>query len=94
MRRLGIPAASASLSSSAAAPDSDAGSRAALLGGKPQEWNEPVVSVHEGRTVAHLNGDRIADLRAAAGEGPVAIDLVGEGSQVFLKSVEIVGPAR
>jgi hypothetical protein len=31
---------------------------------------------------------------AAAAEGPVAIDLVGEGSQVLLKSVEILGPAR
>ncbi|HUR39252.1 MAG TPA: DUF1080 domain-containing protein [Planctomycetota bacterium] len=84
----------AGLSFGAAAPDSDAGSRIALLGGKPQEWNELVVSVHEGRTVAHLNGDRIADLKGAPAEGPVAIDLVGEGSQVLLKSVEILGPAR
>ena len=84
----------AGLSFGAAAPDSDAGSRLALLGGKPQEWNELIVSVHEGRTVAHLNGDRIADLKAAAVEGPAAIDLVGEGSQVLLKSVEILGAAR
>jgi len=84
----------AGLSFGAAAPDSDAGSRIALLGGKPQDWNELIVSVHEGRTVAHLNGDRIADLKAPVTEGPAAIDLVGEGSQVLLKSVEILGAAR
>ncbi len=84
----------AGLSFGAASPDSDAGSRIALLGGKPQDWNELVVSVHEGRTVAHLNGDRIADLKGALTEGPAAIDLVGEGSQVLLKSVEILGAAR
>jgi hypothetical protein len=44
--------------------------------------------------VAHLNGDRIADLKGAVVEGPAAIDLVGEGSQVLLKSVELLGPAR
>lgn len=84
----------AGLSFGAATPDSDAGSRIALLGGKPQDWNELIVSVHEGRTVAHLNGDRIADLKGAVVEGPAAIDLVGEGSQVLLKSVELLGPAR
>ena len=84
----------AGLSFGAATPDSDAGSRIGLLGGKPQEWNELIVSVHEGRAVAHLNGDRIADLRAAAVAGPAAIDLVGEGSQVLLKSVEILGAAK
>jgi len=41
----------------------DAGQRrgargSVLLGGKPQDWNELIVSVHEGRMVAHLNGDR------------------------------------
>jgi hypothetical protein len=84
----------AGLSFGASVPDSDAGSRIALLGGKPQDWNELIVSVHEGRTVVHLNGDRIADLKGARTEGPVAIDLVGEGSQVLLKSVELLGPAR
>lgn len=84
----------AGLSFGAAVPDSDAGSRIGLLGGKPQDWNELIVSVREGRTVAHLNGDRIADLRAAVPEGPAAIDLVGEGSQVLLKSVEILGAPR
>ncbi|HZE96127.1 MAG TPA: DUF1080 domain-containing protein [Planctomycetota bacterium] len=84
----------AGLSYGAATPDSDAGSRLGLLGGKPQEWNELILSVHEGRTVAHLNGDRIADLKGAVVEGPAAIDLVGEGSQVLLKSIEILGPAR
>lgn len=83
----------AGLSFGAATPDSDAGSRIGLLGGKPQDWNELIVSVHEGRTVAHLNGDRIADLRSPAVEGPVAIDLVGEGSQVLLKSIELLGAA-
>jgi len=84
----------AGFSFGAAAPDSDTGSRIGLLGGKPQDWNELIVSVHEGRTLAHLNGDRIADLKAAVTEGPAAIDLVGEGSQVLLKSVDILGPAR
>ena len=79
---------------SAATPDSDAGSRIALLGDRSKDWNELIVSVHEGRTVAHLNGDRTYDVRAGAvPEGPVAIDLVGEGSQVLLKSVDILGPA-
>ena len=70
------------------------GSRVALIGGKPQEWNELVVSVHDGRTVVHLNGDRVSDVKAPVAPGPAAIDLVGEGSQVLLKSVEILGAAR
>ena len=84
----------AGLSFGAPVPDSDVGSRIALLGGKPQDWNELIVSVHEGRTVVHLNGDRLSDLKGAPAEGPAAIDLVGEGSQVLLKSVEILGSAR
>jgi len=84
----------ASVSFGAAAPDGDAGSRVALIGGRPQDWNELVVSAHEGRAVVHLNGDRIADLRAAAVEGPASLEMVGEGSRVLLKSVEILGPAR
>lgn len=83
----------AGLSFGAAAPDSDTGSRIGLLGGTAQDWNELIVSVHEGRTVAHLNGNRIADVRGVVVAGPAAIDLVGEGSQVLLKSVEILGPA-
>lgn len=83
----------AGLSFGAATPDADTGSRIGLLGGKPQDWNELIVSVHEGRTVAHLNGDRITDVKGVVVEGPAAIDLVGEGSQVLLKSVEILGPA-
>jgi len=84
----------ASLSFGAAAPDGDAGSRAGLVGGRPQDWNELVVSVHSGRTVVHLNGDRIADLKSGGGEGPAAIEMVGEGSQVQLKSVDLLGPPR
>lgn len=84
----------ASFSFGAATPDGDAGSRVGLLGGKPQEWNELVVSAHGGRAVVHLNGDRIADLRIGAGQGPAAIEMVGEGSQVLLKSVDLLGPAR
>jgi hypothetical protein len=84
----------AGLSFGAATPDSDVGSRVALIGGKPQEWNELVVSVHDGRTVVHLNGDRVSDVKAPVAPGPAAIDLVGEGSQVLLKSVEILGAAR
>ncbi len=85
----------AGLSFGAATPDSDAGSRIALLGDRSKDWNELIVSVHEGRTVAHLNGDRTYDVKAGGvPEGPVAIDLVGEGSQVLLKSVEILGPAK
>ncbi|HLY11681.1 MAG TPA: DUF1080 domain-containing protein [Planctomycetota bacterium] len=84
----------AGVSFGAAVPDSDVGSRIGLVGGKPQEWNELIVSVHEGRTVVHLNGDRTSDLKGAVTEGPAAIDLVGEGSQVLLQSVEILGPAR
>jgi len=84
----------ASLSFGAPLPDGDAGSRIGLVGGRPQEWNELVVSVHSGRTVVHLNGDRIADLKSGTGEGPAAIEMVGEGSQVQLKSVDLLGPAR
>jgi hypothetical protein len=84
----------AGLSFGATTPDGDAGSRIALAGGRAQEWNDLVVSLHEGRAVVHLNGDRIADLRSATAEGPAAIEMVGEGSQVLLKSVEILGPAR
>jgi len=84
----------ASLSFGAATPDGDAGSRVGLVGGRPQEWNELVVSVHGGRAVVHLNGDRIADFKVGAGEGPAAIEMVGEGSRILLKSVELLGPAR
>jgi hypothetical protein len=84
----------ASLSFGAATPDGDAGSRVGLVGGRAQEWNELVVSVHSGRTVVHLNGDRIADLKSGTGEGPAAIEMVGEGSQVQLKSVDLLGPPR
>jgi hypothetical protein len=84
----------ASLSFGAASPDGDAGSRVGLVGGRPQDWNELVVSVHSGRTVVHLNGDRIADLKSGSGEGPVAIEMVGEGSQVQLKSVDLLGSPR
>ena len=84
----------ASVSFGAATPDGDAGSRVGLVGGRPQEWNELVVSVHGGRAVVHLNSDRVADFRVAAGEGPAAIEMVGEGSRLLLKSVELLGPAR
>lgn len=84
----------AGISFGATTPDGDAGSRVALVGGKPQDWNELVVSLHEGRTVVHLNGDRIADLKTATAEGPVAIEMVGEGSRVLLQSAELLGPAR
>jgi hypothetical protein len=84
----------AGVSFGAAAPDGDSGSRVALIGGKPQEWNELVVSAHEGRAAVHLNGDRIADLRIGTGQGPIAIEMVGEGSQVLLKSVDLLGPPR
>ena len=84
----------ASLSFGAATPDGDAGSRIGLVGGRPSDWNELVVSVHSGRAVVHLNGDRIADLKSGTGEGPAAIEMVGEGSQVLLKSVDLLGPPR
>jgi hypothetical protein len=84
----------ASLSFGAAAPDGDVGSRIGLLGGRAQDWNDLVVSVHDGRAVIHLNGDRVADLKSAAAEGPAAIEMVGEGSQVLLKSIEILGAPR
>jgi len=84
----------ASLSFGAAAPDGDAGSRVGLVGSRAQDWNDLVVSIREGRAVVTLNGDRIADLKSGAAEGPAAIEMVGEGSQVLLKSVEILGPAR
>lgn len=84
----------ASVSFGAATPDGDAGSRVGLVGGRPQEWNELVVSAHAGRAVVHLNGDRIADLKTGAGEGPAAIEMVGEGSRILLKSVDLLGPAR
>jgi 3-keto-disaccharide hydrolase len=84
----------ASLSFGAATPDGDAGSRIGLVGGRPQDWNELVVSVHSGRAVVHLNGDRIADLRCGSGEGPAAIEMVGEGSQVQLKSVDLLSSPR
>ena len=84
----------ASLSFGAATPDGDAGSRIGLVGGRPQDWNELVVSVHSGRAVVHLNGDRIADLNCGPGEGPAAIEMVGEGSQVQLKSVDLLGSPR
>lgn len=84
----------ASVSFGAAMPDGDVGSRVSLIGGRPQDWNELVVSLHDGRAAVHLNGDRVADLKAAGGEGPVAIEMVGEGSRVLLKSIEILGPAR
>ncbi|MBI3858440.1 MAG: DUF1080 domain-containing protein [Planctomycetes bacterium] len=84
----------AGVSFGAATPDGRAGSRIGLVGGKAQDWNDLIVSVHEGRAVVHLNGDRIADLKSGAGEGPVAIEMVGEGSQVLLKSVDLLGPAR
>ncbi len=84
----------ASLSFGAAQPDGESGSRVGLLGGRPQDWNELVVSLHEGRAVVHLNGDRIADLKGVAGEGPAALEMVGEGSRVLLKSVDLLGAAR
>jgi hypothetical protein len=84
----------ASLSFGAAEPDGESGSRVGLLGGRPQDWNELVVSAHEGRAVVHLNGDRIADFRAPAAEGPAALEMVGEGSRVLIKSVEVLGPPR
>jgi hypothetical protein len=84
----------ASVSFGAAAPDGDGGSRVGLVGGRAQEWNELVVSVHGGHAVVHLNADRVADFRVGAGEGPAAIEMVGEGSRILLKSVELLGPAR
>jgi hypothetical protein len=84
----------ASVSFGTAMPDGESGSRVGLVGGRPQDWNELVVSGHEGRAVVHLNGDRIADFRAPIADGPVAVEMVGEGSQVLLKSVELLGPAR
>lgn len=83
----------AAVSFGAAAPDGDAGSRIGLVGGRPQEWNELVISVHSGRAVVHLNGDRIADLKSAGTAGPVAIEMVGEGSKVLVKSIDRMGPA-
>jgi hypothetical protein len=84
----------ASLSFGASQPDGESGSRIGLIGGRPQDWNELVLSLHEGRAVVHLNGDRIADLRSVSSEGPAALEMVGEGSRVLLKSVEILGAAR
>lgn len=84
----------ASLSFGAAVPDGDAGSRIGLVGGRPSDWNELVVSVHSGRTVVHLNGDRIADQKSATGGGPAALEMVGEGSQVQLKSVDLLGAPK
>ncbi len=84
----------ASVSFGAAAPDGESGSRVALAGGRPQDWNELVLSVHEGRTVVHLNGARVSDVRAPAADGPLAIEMVGEGSRVLVKSIEKLGSAR
>jgi hypothetical protein len=84
----------AGVSFGAAAPDGETGSRVGLVGGRPQEWNEFVLSVHGGRAAVHLNGDRVADVRVAAGDGPAAIEMVGEGSRILLKSVELLGPPR
>jgi hypothetical protein len=75
-------------------PDGDAGTRIGLVGGRPSDWNELVVSVHSGRTVVHLNGDRIADLKSGTGGGPAAVEMVGEGSQVQLKSVDLLGAPK
>jgi hypothetical protein len=84
----------ASVSFGAATPDGDGGSRVGLVGGRAQDWNDLVVSVHGGRAVVHLNGDRVADFKVGAAEGPAAIEMVGEGSRILLKSVELLGPAR
>jgi hypothetical protein len=84
----------ASLSFGTAPPDGESGSRVGLLGGRPQDWNELVLSLHEGRAVVHLNGDRVADLKGVSGEGPVALEMVGEGSRILLKAVDVLGPAR
>ena len=84
----------ASLSFGAASPDGESGSRVGLLGGRPQDWNELVLSLHEGRAVVHLNGDRVADLKVVPGQGPAALEMVGEGSRVLLKSVDVLGAAR
>ncbi len=68
------------------------GSRVALLGGKPQEWNELIVSLQEKRAVVHLNADRIADITGPEAAGsPIALEMVGEGSRILLKSVELLG---
>jgi hypothetical protein len=84
----------ASLSYGAALPDGQSGGRVGLIGSRPQDWNELVLSLHDGRAVIHLNGDRVADLAAVPVEGPAALEMVGEGSRVLLRSVDLLGPPR